>query len=140
MIRSIAVLALGLLTAGAAQAVPWCHRGYIYDVATINFTGQYMQDWLNNNVDPNNPPNTNNINYYVAFEATYEACSVYASAGGPGSSGVPGAGQVEVEVTAPYSLTSGLNYQLWQGVQFNCRKCYAHPVAIEVPHELEHAQ
>jgi len=127
-----AALMFGMIA--SAQAVPWCHRGQIYTVATINFTEQNLLNWANANINWSNPPNVANLDFYIAFHASFQACQVYAGWSGP-SYGVPGAGQVQAQAFAPSSYTSGNGYSISQGVSFRCRKCSPLPVAVPLPVE-----
>jgi hypothetical protein len=121
--RLIAGLVLGLVTASAAQAVPWCHRGHIQEVANVTYAESDLLDWANDNIDWGNPPNVLNLHYYIGFHASHDRCQVHAGWSGP-TFNVPGAGQVVANVYAPWTYTSTLNgYTISQGLQFRCMKC-----------------
>lgn len=135
MKRIIVGALLGLAAAATAHAVPWCHRGHIYQVADITFTEQDLLNWANANIDWNNPPNVANLDYYIAFHASHEACQHYAGWTGP-TWGVPGAGQVIAEVYAPSSYGTTLDgYTISQGLKFRCMKCSPLPIAEPLPPE-----
>lgn len=124
------IAATGIFLAGNVQAVPWCHGGHIVTVADVTWD---YNDLLNETSGMTVPPNVINGDYYLAHTAGGNYCQSYSGGGGPGN--VPGKGSVSFEAYAPYSFTNGFNYQLYDGLQFECNKCYAVPPLNPVPAE-----
>jgi hypothetical protein len=130
------LIATGLMFGfiASAHAVPWCYRGHIYTAATVHYTEQNLLNWANANINWGNPPNVIDLDHYIAGEASFAACQVYAGWSGP-NYGVPGAGQVYAQAFAPSSYTSGNGYSISQGLSFHCRKCSPLPVAVPIREE-----
>ncbi len=124
---------LGVLAAGHAMAVPWCHRGTIVTVATVNWSGATT---VANSPACGFP--TLDPDRCAVFHSTNNYCQTYAGGGGPSWPwSVPGAGTVSTHITGPYILTNTVNnYDLSMGVSFQCKKCYSIPPFHE-HHELE---
>lgn len=136
LLVSAAVGATFLLS-NAAQAVPWCHKGTIVQIADVtwsqaqilaNFTGTVPSGVLDPEV-------------YTTFHATHNYAQTFSGGGGGfGGYSVPGSGQVRVVPYAPYSYTNMVgpgNYFTSQGVSFKLDKCYT---IAPMQHHLEVAE
>ncbi len=124
MKRILPVLLLGLGFTLTAQAVPWCHRGHITQVANMSMTGPQMEDYADNHLMP--IPTSligEDVDRYIAFHASNAACAVYTGWSGP-TFGVSNAGQVRTIAYSPTTYTSQIyGYSLNQGLSFKCEKC-----------------
>lgn len=117
-----ALATAGMIASGNAQAVPWCHGGTIVTVADVQWS---HADLLNETQGMTVPINVINADQYLASQAGNNYCQTYAGGGGPGS--VPGNGTVMFDAYAPYTFTNTYYYQLQDGLEFECNKCYAVP-------------
>ncbi|NVJ59945.1 MAG: hypothetical protein HWE27_06115 [Gammaproteobacteria bacterium] len=119
-------LSAGLLST-AVNAVPWCHKGTIVQIADVNWSQAQIMANFTGPV----PSGVIDPEYYTTFTATHNYASTFAGGGGGfGGYSVPGSGQVKVETYAPYTYTNMVGpgyYYTSQGVKFRLKKCYTIP-------------
>lgn len=123
----IGLAALAATLSGITQAVPWCHRGTILQIADVNWN----QSQILANFSGTIPAGVLDPEVYTTFNATANYASTFAGGGGGfGGYSVPGSGQVKVLPYAPNSYTNMVgpgNYFTSQGIQFRLKKCYTIP-------------
>ncbi|GGI90587.1 hypothetical protein GCM10007978_30300 [Shewanella hanedai] len=126
---------LGILTclgvSSIAQAVPWCHRGTIVQIADVNWS----QAQIMANFTGSIPGGVADTEVYTTYHSTNNYGNTFAGGGGGfGGYSVPGSGQVRVIHYAPYTLTNMVGpgyYFTSQGVKFKLDKCYTIPPLME---------
>lgn len=118
----------------AAQAVPWCHKGTIVQIADVNWS----QAQILANFTGSVPGGVLDPEVYTTFHATHNYAQTFSGGGGGfGGYSVPGSGQVRVITYAPYTLTNMVGpgyYYTSQGVSFKLEKCYT---IAPMQHHLE---
>ncbi|MBV7316795.1 hypothetical protein [Shewanella sp. NIFS-20-20] len=123
------LISLGAVT--MAQAVPWCHRGTIVQIADVSWS----QAQIMANFTGSIPSFVADPEVYTTFTATHNYANTFAGGGGGfGGYSVPGSGQVQVHEYAPYTLTNMVGpgyYFTSQGVKFKLKKCYTIPPMTE---------
>lgn len=123
------------LLSTTAQAVPWCHKGTIVEIADVNWS----QAQILANFSGTVPSGVYDPEYYITHTATHNYANTFAGGGGGfGGYSVPGSGQVRVIPYAPYTYTNMVGpgyYFTSQGVSFKLEKCYTIP-PLTVHHEL----
>lgn len=129
-ILSSAIAAFSFI-ATSAQAVPWCWKGSIVQIADVSWNQSQILANFNGPVPANHPY----PDHYIVYEATRNFANLF-SGGGGGFGGwtVPGSGQVQVQHYAPYTLTNMMpgNYDISQGVRFKMKKCYSIPMMVQI--------
>lgn len=133
MKKRLISIALGTaLLSTAAQAVPWCHRGTILQIADVTWN----QSQILANFTGTVPGGVYDPERYVTFTATHNYANTFAGGGGGfGGYSVPGSGQVRVKPYAPYTYTNMVGpgyYFTSQGVKFKLEKCYTIPPMVSV--------
>ncbi len=136
MNKKLLSLAVGAtLLSSAVQAVPWCHKGTIVQIADVSWSGAQIMANFTGTV----PSGVYDPEYYITSTATYNYANTFAGGGGGfGGYSVPGSGQVRVIPYAPYTYTNMVGpgyYYTSQGVKFKLEKCYTIP-PLTVHHEL----
>jgi hypothetical protein len=123
------LLCLGI--SSVAQAVPWCHRGTIVQIANVNWS----QAQIMANFSGAIPGGVADFEAYTTYNSTNNYANTFAGGGGGfGGYSVPGSGQVRVRTYAPYTLTNMVGpgyYFTSQGVKFKLDKCYTIPPLME---------
>jgi hypothetical protein len=113
------------------QAVPWCHRGTIVQIADV----QWTQAQILANFTGSVPGGVADPEVYKTSTATYNYASTFTGGGGGfGGYSVPSSGQVRVIPYAPYTYTNMIGpgyYFTSQGVKFKLEKCYTIPPMTE---------
>lgn len=125
MKKLLIVAAVGAtFLSSVAQAVPWCHKGTIVQIANVNWTGAQIAANFTGTV----PGGVADAEVYKTFTATHNYAQTFAGGGGGfGGYSVPGSGQVRVVPYAPYTYTNMVGpgyYYTSQGVSFKLDKCY----------------
>ncbi|WP_394393227.1 hypothetical protein [Shewanella woodyi] len=114
-----------------AQAVPWCHRGTIVQIADVTWN----QAQIMANFTGSIPGGVADTEVYTTYHSTNNYANTFAGGGGGfGGFSVPGSGQVRVIHYAPYTLTNMVGpgyYYTSQGVKFKLDKCYTIPPLME---------
>ncbi len=126
--KKLLALSVGVaMFSGMAQAVPWCHKGTIVEIADVNWS----QSQILANFTGSVPGGVLDPEVYTTFHATHNYANTFAGGGGGfGGYSVPGSGQVRVIPYAPYSYTNMVgpgHYYTSQGVSFKLDKCYTIP-------------
>ncbi len=121
---TISIAAASMAVSSIAQAVPWCHRGTIVQIADVTWS----QSQIMANFTGSIPGSVTDPEHYVTFTATHNYASGFVGGGGGfGGYSVPGSGEV---IVVPYAPNSYINvvgpgaYFTSQGVSFKMRKCY----------------
>jgi len=125
--KLIALAVTATFITGVAEALPWCHRGTIVQIADVSWSeANILANFLGTV-----PTGVYDPEHYITHTATNNYANTCAGGGGGfGGYRVPGSGQVVVEAYAPYSYTNMIgpgNYFTSQGVQFKLKKCYTIP-------------
>ncbi|MCX7545819.1 hypothetical protein [Marinicella gelatinilytica] len=125
------MLGLSVFIAGSVSAETWCNGGTIVNVATVNWTGTVNENIAGNIIVP---PGNNDPERYQAQHAAANYCSTYKGGGGPTFGPVvTGAGSVSTIITGPFTYTNTTNnYELYMGLNFECKKCYSIPPYKEI--------
>lgn len=114
-----------------AEAVPWCYRGTVVEIADVNWT----QGHINANFFGSVPSGVADPEVYITHTATHNYANTFAGGGGGfGGYSVPGSGQVKVVPYAPYTYTNMVGpgyYYTTQGVSFKLKKCYTIPPLVQ---------
>lgn len=126
--KKLLALTIGVaMFSGVAQAVPWCHKGTIVEIADVNWS----QAQILANFTGSVPGGVADPEVYKTFHATHNYANTFAGGGGGfGGYSVPGSGQVRVNAYAPYTYTNMVGpgyYHTSQGVKFKLNKCYTIP-------------
>ncbi|GAB2909065.1 hypothetical protein [Rheinheimera gaetbuli] len=128
----LSTLAATALLSLSVQAVPWCHRGTIVQIADVNWSEAQILANFYGTV----PGGVLDAEVYKTSHATNNYASTFAGGGGGfGGYSVPGSGTVRVTHYAPYTLTNMVGpgyYFTSQGVKFKLHKCYTIPPMVEV--------
>ena len=135
--KKLLALSVGVaMFSGVAQAVPWCHKGTIVEIADVSWT----QSQILANFTGSVPAGVYDPESYITHTATHNYASTFAGGGGGfGGYSVPGSGQVRVIPYAPYTYTNMVGpgyYFTSQGVKFKLDKCYTIP-PLTHHHEVE---
>lgn len=112
-----------VLISNLANAVPWCHKGTIVQIADVTWEESHILANFTGTV----PSGVADPDHYTTFTATHNYANTFAGGGGGfGGYSVPGSGQVKVVPYAPYSYTNMVPgyYDTAEGVQFKLEKCY----------------
>jgi len=131
------IIAAGL-SSTLAQAVPWCHRGTIVQIADVTWGESSIVANYPGSIPGDIPPYiVGNVNNHITFMSTNQYASSFAGGGGGfGGYSVPGSGQVKVYAYAPHNyITAPTHYDISEGVKFKLKKCYTIPPMVVV-HEL----
>ncbi len=123
----IAFIIPALFAPNLADAVPWCHKGTIVQVANITLSGSTLSSM---SAGLTVPMGVSNPDYYKAYTVGANMCTTYSGGGGYGN--VPGKGTVRFVAYSPYSFTNGFDFNISQGLSFKCDKCYAIPPLMEI--------
>lgn len=126
--KKLLALSVGMaMLSGVAQAVPWCHKGTIVEIADVNWSESQILANFTGSV----PGGVADPEVYKTFHATHNYANTFAGGGGGfGGYSVPGSGQVRVRAYAPYTYTNMVGpgyYFTSQGVSFKMDKCYTIP-------------
>lgn len=128
----LSTLAASALLSLSAQAVPWCHRGTIVQIADVNWSEAQILANFYGSV----PGSVLDPEVYKTSHATNNYASTFAGGGGGfGGYSVPGSGTVRVTHYDPYTLTNMVGpgyYFTSHGVKFKLHKCYTIPPMVEV--------
>jgi hypothetical protein len=112
------------LLSSVAQAVPWCYKGTIVQIADVNWSESQILANFTGTV----PGGVVDPEVYITSTATHIYANSFAGGGGSfGGYSVPGSGQVRVVPYAPYTYTNMVGpgyYFTSQGVRFKMDKCY----------------
>lgn len=135
---TIAALAAStMLFSMAAQAVPWCYRGTIVQIADV----QWSEAQILANFYGTVPSGVADPEVYIASHASNNYASLFAGGGGGfGGYSVPGSGTVRVIPYAPHSLVGMVGpgyYFTNQGMKFKMQKCYTIPPMVAVKEKLK---
>jgi hypothetical protein len=138
MKKLLIYVALGsALLSSVAQAVPWCHRGTIVQIADVNWS----QSQIMANFTGSVPGSVTDAEIYKTFTATANYANNFVGGGGGfGGYSVINSGHVRVIVYAPYTYTNMVGpgyYFTSQGVKFKLEKCYT---IAPMTHHLEVAE
>ncbi|MGI2258207.1 hypothetical protein [Shewanella sp. GXUN23E] len=121
------LLLASTVISGLAQAVPWCYRGTIVQIADVT----WGQSQILANFSGTIPGGVADPEYYITSTATYNYSQNFVGGGGGfGGYSVPGSGQVRVTHYAPYTFTNMVGpgyYFTSQGIKFRMDKCYTIP-------------
>lgn len=127
---TLAGLLLAATASMQANAVPWCYKGTIVQIADVNWT----QAQILANFTGSVPVGVADAEAYKAFTSSNNYASTFAGGGGGwGGYSVPGSGQVRVTPYAPYTLTNMVGpgyYYTTQGMKFKLHKCYTIPPLV----------
>ncbi len=132
------IVAAGMATT-IAQAVPWCHKGTIVQIADVHWGESSILANYPGGVPGGLPPVIyGNVDTHITFTSTNQYANSFAGGGGSfGGYSVPGSGQVLVHPYAPHNYTNAPSlYSTSEGVKFKLKKCYTIPPLVEV-FELE---
>ncbi|MCH4294660.1 hypothetical protein MJ923_10150 [Shewanella sp. 3B26] len=127
----IGALLVAMSLSSLAQAVPWCYRGTIVQIADVSWSESQILANYSGTV----PAGVADPEYYIAATATYNYSQNFVGGGGGfGGYSVPGSGQVRVTHYAPYTFTNMVGpgyYFTSQGIKFRMDKCYTIPPMTE---------
>ncbi len=119
-----AAVGAAFLASTAAQAVPWCYKGTIVQIADVSWS----EAQINANFTGTVPAGVLDPEVYITATATNNYASTFTGGGGGfGGYSVPNSGQVRVIPYAPYTYTNMVGpgyYFTSQGVKFKMEKCY----------------
>ncbi|PAJ76370.1 hypothetical protein CJF42_00260 [Pseudoalteromonas sp. NBT06-2] len=123
----MAIAGSTLLLSAVAEAVPWCHRGTIVQIANVSWSEAQILANYTGSI----PGGVSDPQYYITAMATNNYANTFAGGGGGfGGYSVPGSGQVSVHPYAPYTYTNMVGpgyYFTSQGIKFKLNKCYTIP-------------